>query len=51
MFYTVKEVAAIFKVDERTVRRWIADGKVKRAYNIGAVRIPKEEVDRLKEVK
>ena len=51
IIYTVKEVAEEFKVTERTVRRWIEEGKIKRAINIGAVRIPTEEVLKLREVK
>lgn len=27
--YTLKEVAAIFKVDPKTVKRWITAGKLK----------------------
>ena len=49
--YTVKEIAQEFKVTERTVRRWIDEGIIKRAKNIGAVRIPNAEVEKLKEVK
>ncbi len=48
--YTVKEISKEFKVTERTVRRWIEEGKIKRAKNIGAVRIPKAEVEKLREV-
>ena len=39
-FYTVKEVSAIFSMHQRTVWRWIADGKLD-AIKIGrSVRIP-----------
>ena len=44
---TVKEVADIFKVDDRTVRRWVTEGKLKRIENIGAVRIASSEVERI----
>ncbi len=47
-FYTVKEVSAIFSKHQRTVWRWIADGKLD-AIKIGrSVRIPTSEVERLK---
>lgn len=32
--YTVDEVAKILKVDPRTVRRWIAQGKI-RSFKVG----------------
>ncbi len=45
---TVKEVANEFNVSELTVRRWIDCGKIK-AVRIGrTVRIPVEELERLK---
>jgi len=50
IIYTVKEIAEEFKVTERSVRRWIEEGKIKKMKNIGVVRIPKTEVDKLKEV-
>lgn len=45
MFYTPKETADLLKVSERTVRRWIAEGKL-RARRFGRqLRIPKEALD------
>lgn len=29
MYYTTKEVAALFRVDPKTIKRWIASGKLK----------------------
>jgi excisionase family DNA binding protein len=46
MFYTPKEVAALLKVSERTVRRWIREGKL-RARRFGRqLRIPTEALDK-----
>lgn len=45
---TKADVCKIFKVSLGTVNNWIKDGKIK-AIKIGrAVRIPEEEIDRLK---
>lgn len=45
---TKKELCEIFKVSIGTVNNWIKNGKIK-AVKIGrAVRIPDEEVERLK---
>lgn len=42
--HTVAEVAETYRVDDRTVERWIADGSL-RAERIGRViRIPRSEV-------
>lgn len=39
--YTIAQVADMFQVDPRTVRRWIAEGKLD-AFRIGRmIRIPK----------
>ena len=47
-YYTVKEVAEIMKVSEKTVRNWIKWGRIK-AIKIGRQwRIPAEEIDNLK---
>jgi len=47
-FYTVKEVAEILKVSERTVQKWCRDG-VLNAMKLpgGHYRIPVEEVRKL----
>jgi len=44
--YTIKEVADIFKVSQRTVRRWLASGKIQKIKNIGSVRITQEEINK-----
>lgn len=45
---TKKELCEIFKVSIGTVNNWIKNGKIK-AVKIGrAVRVPDEEVERLK---
>lgn len=45
---TVKEVADIFGVHWQTVRNWIKSGKIKAIQVERAIRIPDEEVERLK---
>ena len=47
-FLTRKEVAKYFRVSERTIDRWVADGRIK-AYKLGdgrtsVLRIPKGEI-------
>ena len=50
IFYTPKEVAALLKVSERTVRRWIGEGKL-RALRFGRqLRIPMEALDKFVQV-
>lgn len=45
MFYTPQEVAALLKVSERTVWRWIGEGKL-RARGFGRqLRIPRESLE------
>lgn len=45
---SVKQAAEIFSVTKRTIFRWIENGQIK-AIKIGrTVRIPDEEIDRLK---
>lgn len=46
--YTISEIAREFKVNERTVRRWIADGRVIAVHVGGSVRIMQDEVDKMK---
>lgn len=46
--YTTKELAEMFKVTERTIKNWIANGEIK-AVKIGrTIRISEYEVERLK---
>jgi len=44
--FTVKEIAQELKVTERTVRRWIADGKLKAIKIQGILRIENPEYQR-----
>lgn len=47
---TIEEVANVFKVSQRSVRRWIASGELK-AYRLPGdrlIRIEVESLDRLK---
>lgn len=48
---TLKEVASRFSVSERTVKRWIADGRIK-AYRTGPrlIRVDAHSLDFLYEV-
>jgi excisionase family DNA binding protein len=47
--YTVEELAGLLRIADRSVRRYIEDGRI-RAIKVGKwVRIPAEEVDRLME--
>lgn len=43
---TIKEIATELKVTERTVRRWIGDGKLKAHKIQGVVRIEPQEYQR-----
>lgn len=46
-FYSLAEFAEIFGLDIKTIRRYIAEGRVK-AFRIGgAIRIPMTEVEHL----
>ena len=45
---TIYEVAEIFGVHWQTVRNWIKEGKIKAVKISKTVRIPEEEIDRLK---
>ncbi|GJM77510.1 hypothetical protein HMSSN139_00060 [Paenibacillus sp. HMSSN-139] len=43
--YTVKEITEMFNVDEKTVRRWINEGKLFAVHLAGTtVRVPKSEL-------
>lgn len=48
MMYRIAEVAKILGFKERTVRQWIADGKIKAVKIMSEWRIPEEEIERLK---
>lgn len=45
---TIKETAKIFGVHWQTVRNWIRDGKIKAVKIDRTIRIPDEEIERLK---
>lgn len=45
---TIKETAKIFGVHWQTVRNWIRDGKIKAVKIERTVRIPEEEIERVK---
>lgn len=45
-FYTPKELAELFGVDQNTVYVWIRTGKIK-AVKIGQWKIPKESLQKL----
>lgn len=43
--YTVKEITEMFNVDEKTVRKWINEGKLMAVHLAGTtVRIPESEL-------
>ena len=46
---SIREVAKIFNVTERTVQRWIANGDIKYIKVGGTVRITDEEIKRIKD--
>ncbi|MGB6719048.1 MAG: helix-turn-helix domain-containing protein [Candidatus Acidiferrales bacterium] len=47
-FYTVKEFAALLRVQKNSVYRWIRRGDIKAiTIRYGLVRIPASELDRL----
>ena len=48
---TIKETAKIFGVHWQTVRNWIRDGKIKAVKIERTIRIPDEEIWRLKKGK
>jgi len=45
--FTIKEVAAIFKVRERTIWRWSEKGKIEVKTIVGVARICGSEINRL----
>ena len=47
---TIYEVAELFGVHWQTVRNWIKEGKIKAIKIERTVRIPDEEIERLKEI-
>lgn len=48
VLYTVKELAEELHISEVTVRRYIADGKLKRVDNLSGVRVSREELLRFR---
>ena len=46
-YYTIKEVAEMFKLSEGTVRNWVWQGKVQIIKIGNATRITEEEIHRL----
>lgn len=51
MLYTIKEVAAITKLKEQSIRNAIADGRIKSTKVLGSTRITQEELERLTGIK
>ena len=45
---SVKQAADIFSVTKRTIFRWIESGHIKAIKIGGTVRIPEEEIERVK---
>ena len=45
---SIKEAAEIFSVTKRTIFRWIEKGIIQSVKISGTVRIPDEEIERLK---
>lgn len=45
---TIRETAKIFGVHWQTIRNWIRDGKIKVVKIERTIRIPEEEIERLK---
>lgn len=45
---TIQEVADLFGVHWQTVRNWIKSGKMRAVQVDRAIRIPEEEIERLK---
>lgn len=45
--YTVKEVAELLKLSERTIWQYIEDGKLKKKQIFSNVRIPESELKRI----
>lgn len=45
---SVKQAADIFSVTKRTIFRWIESGQIKAIKIGGTVRIPEEEIERVK---
>lgn len=46
--YTAKEIADILKLNERTVRNWINDGKIKAVKLNSEWRVSEEELNKIK---
>lgn len=50
-FYTVKEVAEVFRVTPNTVYGWIREGKLEAYTILGRVRIAEKAVNKIMEVR
>ncbi len=46
-FYTIEEVASLLKVHPNSLRNFIKEGRIKRIKFGQAVRIPKNEIEKL----
>ena len=46
--YTQKEVSVIFHKNERTIRRWVAEGIIPRTRIKGELKITKADIDQVK---
>ncbi len=50
-YYTIQEVAKMFKVSTTTVRSWIYEQKILQAYKIGgSVRISQKNIEKFKKI-
>lgn len=49
-WYTVREVAQHFKISERQVRRWLAEGYLKSKHFGGSVRVSASELRRIEQI-
>lgn len=47
-FYTMKEFADMFRISLPTIQRWIKKGKIRAVKIEKTVRIPAEEIEKLK---
>lgn len=46
--YTLREVAETLGFSHKTIQNWVYQGKIKCIRVLGNVRVPKEELERLK---
>ena len=49
-YYTIKEVCDLIKTSRQTINTWIKSGKLKAVHFGKMVRIPVEEIEKIKEV-